>query len=107
MTEAVVDPLNEIINRITSIIDPEKIILFGSRAKYKINNLNSDYDICIILDGKYKKRELSQQIYTILFGIGVSVDIIIENSQDYEKLKHNKFMIYSQIDKEGKIIYER
>ena len=32
MTEAVVDPLNAIIDRIKEAIDPEKIILFGSRV---------------------------------------------------------------------------
>lgn len=107
MARVVVDPLNEIIKRITGTIDPEKIILFGSRAKYNNLDENRDYDIFILLDGKYSKRKMCHKIYKILFGVGVSVDIIIENPQDFEKLKENKFMIYYQIAKEGKVIYEK
>ncbi len=55
MTEAVIDPLTQIIDRIKKAIDPEKIILFGSRASNSYSE-ESDYDIFVILDGDYNKR---------------------------------------------------
>ncbi len=97
--------IKEIIRRIVEEVDPDKIILFGSRVKNKSTKW-SDYDICVLKSG-IKKNEFEKKIYLKLFGIGVPVDIIVETVERFEKLEENKFLIHHEIAKDGRIIYEK
>ncbi|HPO50988.1 MAG TPA: nucleotidyltransferase domain-containing protein [Spirochaetota bacterium] len=100
------DNFNEIINILINKFNPEKIILFGSRARGNSNE-NSDYDLLLLKKGIKNKIKETQEIYKNLLGLNLAVDILIETPEDYEINKLNKFTVYSNIDKEGKILYER
>jgi predicted nucleotidyltransferase len=100
------NPLDEAIEIIIQSIDPDKIILFGSRARDDYKK-DSDYDICVIKKGISHRRKLAQQIYKFLYGVGVPVDIIVETPERFEELKENPFMIYKEISKYGKVVYEK
>jgi predicted nucleotidyltransferase len=99
-------PIKEIVKRIVEEIDPDKIILFGSRAKGK-NKKGSDYDICVLKKNVKNRRKLAQRIYRKLFGVGVSVDVIVETSEKFNELKDKWFLVYSEIAKDGRLIYEK
>ncbi|MGQ9630825.1 MAG: nucleotidyltransferase domain-containing protein [bacterium] len=79
------DPLKEIIRRIVEEVDPDKIVLFGSRTKGK-SEIWSDYDICVLKSDIVKRNDLEKRIYLKLFGVGVPVDIIVETNERFEKL---------------------
>ena len=96
--------LDKILKKILEIITPEKIILFGSRAKDS-NKEDSDYDILIVKSGIENKREISRKIYRNLLGTNASVDIIIEMPEIIDKYKDSVGYIYKNILQEGKIIY--
>jgi predicted nucleotidyltransferase len=98
--------LQEIIKRIVDDVDPDKIILFGSRGKGKSKE-KSDYDICILKKGIENKRELAQKIYSELFGVGASVDVIVETPQKIDELKDKWFLVYSEVAKFGSVVYEK
>ena len=98
--------LKEIIDRIVEEISPDKIILFGSRATDEDID-NSDYDIFILKKGISNRRKLEQKVYHRFIGINAGIDIIIDTPERFEKLKHNPFMIYQEILRTGKVIYER
>jgi len=100
------DPLDKAIEIIIRSVDPDKIILFGSRARGD-HKKESDYDICVIKKGVSHRRKVAQQIYRFLYGIGVPVDIIVETPEKFEELKDNPFMIYKEISKSGKLVYEK
>ncbi|GFP44113.1 hypothetical protein HKBW3C_03245, partial [Candidatus Hakubella thermalkaliphila] len=87
--------VREIIKRIVEEADPDKVILFGSRAKGEGTKW-SDYDICVLKSDRVKRNELEKRIYLKLFGIGVPVDIIVETMDRFEELKGNKFLIYHE-----------
>ncbi len=100
---------NEIQNAVDIIIEnsqPEKIILFGSRAKENTSN-SSDYDICILKSDLIKKRELVQKLYKLLYKTKLAIDIIIETPEKFYELKNIPSMIYYEIFNHGKIIYEK
>ncbi len=97
--------LKEITQQIVKEVAPDKIILFGSRAK-KRQNKESDYDIFVLKNDLTHKRKLAQRIYLKL-DVDVSVDIIVETTQRYNQLKDNPFLIYSDIAKYGRVIYEK
>ena len=97
--------LKEITQQLVKEVAPDKIILFGSRAKKK-QNKESDYDIFVLKNDVTHKRKLAQRIYLNL-DVDVPVDIIVETPQRYNQLKDNPFLIYSNIAKYGRVIYEK
>ncbi len=99
-------PLEKAIKIIIEVANPDKTILFGSRAKESYKEY-SDYDICVIKKDVKHRRKLAQKLYKFLYGIGASVDIIVETPKRFEELKDNPFMIYREIAKYGRIVYEQ
>lgn len=106
MTEQLYYPLNEIVKRIVDVIDPDRIILFGSRSTGN-NDEQSDFDICVLKHGIKNKRKLTHEIYHLLRGIMVPIDVIVDTPEQFMINKVNKYLIYSKIADEGKIIYEK
>lgn len=100
------DTILEITNRIVDEVSPDKIILFGSRAKDE-GKQDSDYDICILKREIENKRELEKKIYQRLFGVGAAVDVIVETTEKFEELKDKWFLIHSEIARFGRVVYER
>ena len=99
-------PLDKIIEVITRSADPDRIILFGSRAR-KDNKKTSDYDICVLKHGVSRRRQLAMKLYRDVYGIGVPVELIVETPEMFEKIKDNPFLIYHAIAHQGKVIYEK
>lgn len=96
--------LKKVINRITEEIDPDKVILFGSQAKGEGKKW-SDYDICVLKSDAVKRNDLEKKIYLKLFGVGVAGDI--KRLERFSKLKENHFLIYNQIAKYVRPVYEK
>ena len=97
--------LQQAINTIVKTADPDKIILFGSRARGD-NRLDSDYDLLVLKKGIEKPREVGRKLYRSLVPVGLAVDLIVETPERFNELKENKFLIYREIAK-GKVIYEK
>jgi len=98
--------VEKIVEIITRSADPDRIILFGSRAR-RDNKKQSDYDICVIKRGIAHRRKLAMQLYRDLYGVGVPVDVIVETPETFEELKNNPFLIYHDIARQGRVIYEK
>ena len=100
------NPLENIVERIVRGIQPDKIILFGSQAREDYGG-ESDYDICVIKEGVEHRRKLAQEIYRLLYGVGVAVDVIVETPESFDELKGDPFLIYKEIAKDGRVLYEK
>ena len=100
------DKLKEIIKRIVDVVEPDKIILFGSRANGEHKEW-SDYDICVLKKDVENKRNLAQKIYRKLFGVGASVDVIVETPEKFNELKEKWFLIHGEIARSGSLVYEK
>ena len=98
--------LEKIVKKIVETAYPEKIILFGSRARGN-NKKESDFDFMVIKKGVKNERDISRRIYRALFEerLGVSVDIIVVDKDKLERNKKNSYLIYSSALKEGEIVY--
>ncbi len=97
--------LAEIVQKVVEAAVPDKIILFGSRAKGE-QAKDSDYDIFVLKGGVVHKRKLAQRIYLML-DVSVPVDVIVETPETFDKLKDNPFLIYNEIAKHGQVVYEK
>jgi uncharacterized protein len=100
------NPLEKAIEIIVQVADPDKIILFGSRARGN-NSRDSDYDLLVLKKSVEKRRKLAQEIYLNFENIGAPVDVIVADLDKYEELKKDPYLIYIEADKEGKVVYEK
>jgi predicted nucleotidyltransferase len=99
--------MNKLVDIIVDEIHPNKIILFGSRARGD-NREDSDYDLLVLKDDSSEKRKLTQTIYRSLLKhrVGVSVDALVMSAEKYEELSKMLGFVYINIRTEGKVIYE-
>lgn len=96
--------LNEIIERILQVIIPDKIILFGSRARNTAKQ-DSDYDLMIIKSDIESEWKLEAKIYRNFIGLNVPVDVIVATPEKIEQHKDSSGYIYKQVLKDGIIVY--
>lgn len=97
-------PIDEIIKRIISTVQPDKIILFGSHARGS-EKPDSDVDLVVVVSGDIHRRRTAQKIYMNLIGVGCSVDIIVLKPEDLERYKNSVGVIIPEILREGKDLY--
>jgi len=99
--------LKEIVSRILKVLDPIKIILFGSWA-YGEPKKGSDLDILVVADDNIKsRREVAEEIYGTLLGILIPKDVVVATSGDIEDWKKVPQAFITKIVRKGRIIYER
>ena len=99
-------PLEKAIEVIVRVAKPDKIILFGSRARGD-HKAASDYDLLVLKMGVEHRRELVQKIYLNFKNIGAHVDVIVTDLQEYERSKDDPYLIYSEAARNGRVVYER
>ena len=99
--------LAEVVKRILSVVNPVKIVLFGSHA-YGTPTRSSDLDLLVVVDDNIKsRREIASQIYGALCGILIPKDIVVATLKDIEDWKNVPSAFITTISKKGKVIYER
>ena len=100
------DSLEKAIKIIVKIAKPDKIILFGSHARGN-DKPESDYDLLVLKRGVIKKRALVQKIYLSFKDVGAPIDVIVADLEKYEQLKNDPYLIYSEVAKTGRMVYEK
>ena len=98
--------LKKVLKSIIETADPDKIILFGSRANDN-NSSESDYDLLVLKKGIKKRRKLAQKIYLNFHQIGAPIDIIVNELSEYEELQEDSNLIYQTIAQKGIVVYEK
>lgn len=93
-------PVDSIVAIIVRAINPEKIILFGSRSGSHAG-VDSDYDICVLKSGISHRRRCAMKLYEALAHVGVPVDIIVETPETYEELKKNHIGCIQRLKGQG------
>lgn len=100
------EKIKEIVDRIVSIVDPDIILLFGSRASGGERE-DSDLDLLVIKSNLNESRRMLRQVYSSLSGIGMPVDIIIVDRDKLNEYIDDPYMIYGQAVKEGRTLYAK
>ena len=96
--------VKQAIKRILEVVQPKRIILFGSAARGKIH-ANSDIDLLVVIPSGMHRRNTAQKIYRNLVGLGYAADIVVVTEDDVERFKDNSGMIIQPALKEGKLLY--
>ncbi len=104
--ESTQEKINEMVQRIIKIFDPEKIILFGSYARGTAAQ-DSDADILVVMSIKGSKRKKATEIDLALVGVDLPVDVIVVTPDELERNRSRIGTIIYPALREGKVLYER
>jgi predicted nucleotidyltransferase len=108
LTERVTPELIEYIcQQIVRLVNPEKIILFGSQARGDSRE-GSDVDLLVIVDSSESRQALTDRINRVFMRRLFEMDILVRTVDDVERnvADHNPFYT-RHILKQGKVLYER
>lgn len=99
--------LEEIVKRVTSSCNPEKIVLFGSYA-YGNPRKNSDLDLLVVVKKselpKYKRaREIRKNLWGL---VALPKDILVYTQEEINEWKEVEEAFITSIMRSGKILYE-
>jgi predicted nucleotidyltransferase len=95
----------EEINQIIRNYNPEKVILFGSKAKGNSEE-DSDYDLLIIKDTQTRRLNRREEALKDIY-LKVPMDLLILTPNEIEYLKKNKSEFIKEIFDEGVVVYEK
>lgn len=100
------DKISEIVNKIVSGYNPEKIILFGSYATENPSE-NSDLDLLVIKETDLPRPQRAVQVRRMIYGSMIPIDLIVYTPKEIDESKDNKFSFIYEVLNTGKTIYER
>jgi uncharacterized protein len=100
------EKLEEIVRRVVTVAQPEKIILFGSGAR-EMSHHPRDLDLLVITPRGVHRGRTTEEIYMAMKGVGQAVDIVVVTEEDVERYSDNPYLVIYPALREGKVIYER
>ncbi len=98
--------LREILRRVVAAIDPDRVILFGSRARDGARG-DSDFDLLAVKAAATRTLLLEQAAYSALLGIAASVDILVETPERLEQMRNTPGLVFGEALRDGVTVYER
>ncbi len=100
--------LQAVIETIVQVVQPEQVILFGSRGRGTARE-ESDYDLLVTVAQVTNERQVSRRIYRALLdrGLGVAVDVVVASTTTLQRYGDSPFFIYRGALEEGQVFYDR
>jgi predicted nucleotidyltransferase len=109
--------INEILDNLVFSLrpsNPYRIILFGSYAQGNQNE-NSDIDLMVILDNDHISRTYAERLdkrisirkLVLETNRKIPLDILVYSKAELRKIKEYGNYLIDEIEKTGKIIYEK
>lgn len=84
---------------------PQKIILFGSRARGEEDQF-SDFDILVIKETQKRFLERLREVALLLRATLPSINVFVYNLKEFETMKRLRNPFIERVLKEGKVVYE-
>ena len=100
------DRIPEIVSRIVNTTQPEKVILFGSRARGDARP-TSDYDVLVIQHSDEPRYRRSVALYVALADLPVEVEVMVYTPKEVEEWSEVPQAFVTTAVREGTTIYER
>jgi predicted nucleotidyltransferase len=104
MAQVAPEILDEIVQRVVAVAQPERIILFGSAARDMMGP-NSDIDLLVVKRGDFDQGRVLGDIYVNLHGVGQAVDVVLVTPEQLERYKNTHCLVIAPALREGREIY--
>ncbi len=100
------DPvLHEILRRLVAAFQPERVYLFGSKARSD-TGADSDYDLMIVVaDEAPPEKRRSRLAYQALRGTRAAADVLVWTRGAFDSRLHLPASLPATIAREGKLLY--
>lgn len=99
------DLLAEIVRRLVTDLRPERVYLFGSRARGEADP-DSDYDLMLLVRERVGPGlEMERRANAALSRIGVPIDIVILTSDYFSWMLGAAASLPATVAREGQLIY--
>ena len=99
------ETLGEIVRRLAAAYRPERIYLFGSRAR-RDSGSDSDYDLMVVVpDSAPIERKRSRLAYEVLRGTGAAADVLVWTREAFDGRLHLRASLPHVIVTEGRLLY--
>jgi predicted nucleotidyltransferase len=100
------DPLlTEIVRRLAVAYQPERIYLFGSKARGEAGP-DSDYDLLVVVpDTAPAERKDSKLAYEALWGTRAAADVIVWERSRFERRARVVCSLPATVLREGRLLY--
>ena len=96
--------VGQIVQRVRSVAQPDRIILFGSAATGNMTK-DSDIDLLVVETSPANTRERSVEIREAVGNIGYPVDVIVMRTERFDRTKRVIGGIAYPANKYGRVIY--
>lgn len=96
--------LKAITAAIVDAVRPQRVILFGSAARGRMN-AKSDVDVLVVKDGEHY-REVAWKVHTSLPARARPVDVIVATSADVERHRDKPHYVIGPALDEGRVLYD-
>ncbi len=102
------DPvLAEILRRLVAAYQPERVYLFGSKARGD-EGPDSDYDLMVVVpDSAPQERRRSRLAYQVLWGTGTAADVLVSTRESFDSRLGVKASLPATVVREGELLYAR
>lgn len=99
--------LTELVRRLAEAFEPERIYLFGSKARGETGP-DSDYDFLVVVpDDSSPERQRSRLAYQALRGTRTAADVLVWTRQAFESRLHLPASLPATVVREGRLLYAR
>ena len=107
MTTSTAHPqlIQEIVRRIVNVSHPEKVILFGSRAR-GMAHPESDIDLLVIAHSTQPRHRRAAPLYGVLSDILAPMDIVVYSPEEVEDWRDVRQAFVTTAIREGQVLYE-
>ncbi len=99
---------SEAVQKIAVALNPQQIILFGSRARGDFKP-DSDYDLLIVVDDSMTENtlKLAGRAHNAVGDRRFSLDVVVYRRRDFETSLQDQSDVVCYAIEDGKVLYER
>lgn len=102
--------LRKMVEVIVREVDPETIILFGSRARGE-GRPDSDVDLLVVekepFSAQRSRRMEAARLYRRLAGFGVAKDILVYSREEFDYWRDSLNHVLGRASREGRVLHMR
>ncbi len=100
------DPvLDEIVRRLVEVYRPDRIYLFGSKARGD-EGPDSDYDLLVVVPDDTEPGQMRSRLaYEALWGLQTSADVLVWTKSAFEERLYLKASLPSTVMREGSLVH--
>jgi predicted nucleotidyltransferase len=97
--------LREMVNRLVNALHPERIYLFGSRARGDAQP-DSDYDLLVVVKERAGEgRDMERRAYSAMWGLRTPVEIVVMTTDYFDWMLDAAASLPATVQREGRLLH--